>query len=203
MRLARFMMLVLFSFSTSVAYATLVKTPAFNPRLVSNTIVGEGRLLDSQFMYDLGQYEYQRGYAYLVSTDTSPGAESVVARPASPGVLKYRAYEAVDALEAAVNLDPGNARAWVALAWARASIEDYQGAIEALRISWKINPNNRSLASRRLNLAGLLTLPETSLFILTEEDQIALMNDAEVLRNFEEKTLAGLETAHPHLFRGL
>lgn len=193
------MMLALFVFFGVVVYKTLANTPAFNLQLVSQTIVGEGRLPDSRYMYDLGQYEYQRGFAYLAETDTTPGRTSVTEEPASEGTLRYRAYEASDALEAAVRLDPGNARAWAALAWARARVDDYEGALEALRVSWEINPNNGTLANRRLTLFGFLVAPGPLQQDLNDADQGAAVRDAEVLRLFEPRDMQQLLLLHPHL----
>lgn len=200
MKLARLLTFVLLVFSGTVIWKTLTTTPAFNPHLVSDTIIGEGRLFNSQFMYDRGEYEYQRGYGYLAATEKEPGFRNSTEETASPAVLKYRAYKALDALETAIGLDPGNARAWVALAWARAGLEDVPGSVDALRVSWKIAPNNRTLANWRLNLVGVLTASATDPVDLTEEDRAAVTQDTEVLGLFEPRRLENLKSRYPDMF---
>ena len=200
MKLARLMMLVLLVFSSLVVWKTLTQTPAFNRQLVSDTIIGEGRLFNSRFMYDRGAYEYQRGFGYLATTEKTPGFRSADAERASPAALKYRAYKAMDALETAVSLDPGNARAWVALAWARASLNDRSGSVDALRVSWEIAPNNRTLAIRRLSLVGILAASGTHPVELTEQDRTAVSRDTDVLEQFEPRRLDNLKSQYPGMF---
>jgi len=201
MKLARLLTLVLLVFSGSVVWTTLTKTPAFNPQLVSDTIIGEGRLFNSHFMYDRGAYEYQRGFGYLAATEKTPGFRRATEESASPEALKYRAYKAMDALETAVGLDPGNARAWVALAWARASVDDLPGSVDALRASWEIAPNNRTLAIRRLNLIGILAASDTNPLQLTEQDRMAVSRDTDVLEQFAPRMLKDLESQYPGMFQ--
>jgi hypothetical protein len=201
MKLARCLMLLLLVFSGTVVWKTLTSTPAFNPSLVSDTIIGEGRLFNSHFMYDLGEYEYQRGFGYLATTEKTPGYRNTAEDIASPAALRYRAYKAVDALEKAVSLDPGNARAWVALAWARASVDDLPGSTDALRISWEIAPNNRTLALRRLNLFGILMASSPDPMDLTRQDRAAILQDAEVLELFEPRGLETLQGQYPAMFQ--
>jgi hypothetical protein len=202
MGLARFMMLLFFVFSGVVAWKTLGSTPVFNPRMVAETIVGEGRTRTNRFMYDQGEYEYQRGYGFLVADTMTPGYDVEDEELAPPGVLKYRAYKAKDAFEKAITLDPGNARTWVALSWARARLEDFEGAVNALRVSWQIAPNNLTLAKRRMHIAGLLSIPEFGRVVLTEADRKSVAQDANVISIFEMNEREGYEALYPHLFSG-
>ena len=195
------MTLVLLVFSVSMLWKTLTQTPAFNPQLVSDPIIGEGRLFNSHFMYDRGAYEYQRGFGYLTTTEKTPGFRSATEESASPEALKYRAYKAMDALETAVGLDPGNARAWVALAWARASVDDLPGSIDALRVSWEVAPNNRTLAIRRLNLVGIMMASDTNPVELTEQDRMATLQETDLLQEFEPRRFENLKSQYPDMFQ--
>lgn len=197
--IARLLMLVTFIFSFVVIFKTLGGTPAFNPRHVSDTIVGNGRIQPARFMYDLGEYEYQRGYGYIVSKDMSPGYRQRNERQAPLGALLYRAYMAEDAFVAAINVDPANARAWVGLAQAKANLDDFEGAINALRVSWDLAPNSKLLAKRRLRLVGLLTDPKHKFLTLADQDRSFVARDLDVLENFEPRSARNYRTQYPDL----
>jgi hypothetical protein len=192
-------MLVLLLFSGASIWLTLRQTPAFNPGLIADTAVGEGRIFDAAAMYDPGAYAFQRGYGFLV-TDAliSPDIQESE-KVASTEFAPDRAHLAVEALEIAVTLDPGNAHAWAMLAWARARLGNNSGAIEALRVSWKIAPHNKALADTRLNLSGLLTDPEVGIIEPTNAERASMARDVKVLRLFDPRALARYMEINPHL----
>lgn len=200
MSLTRLMILTSLIFFGVVTWKTLSQTPAFNPNLVSDTIIGQGRTYHSRFMYDLGEYEFQRGYGFLVNIYENPGAGPRYTDIASDGALLFRALKAEEALENAIRLDPRNAHAWESLAWARARLNNTAGALDAMRVSWELAPYNFHLASRRVNLVGLVTLPGGLVVELSDGDRAALAKDVAVLRRFDEKKLREFEERFPHFF---
>tara|TARA_R110002049_G_scaffold23781_3_gene84427 strand:+ start:30732 stop:31301 length:570 start_codon:yes stop_codon:yes gene_type:complete len=135
---------------------TLGATPAFNPKMLSDTVIGDGRVPTREAMYDPGSYDFERGFGYLmadalISGDTESRSET------APGELAIqRAQLAQVALDKALRADPGNAHAWAALAWARIRQGDEGGATDALNVSWNIAPYNLNLARTRLDLASVL-----------------------------------------------
>jgi hypothetical protein len=195
----RFLMLLLLFFSGASIWLTLSKTPAFNPRLIADTVIGDGRIIENAAMYDPGTYAFQRGYGFLIS-DALVSSDTVERdEVASAELAADRARLADEAFELAVSLDPGNAYAWATLAWARARLGNNSSAMVALRVSWEIAPNNSVLADTRLNLAGLLTNPEIGFIEPTEVDRAAMAQDMEVLRLFNPRTLAAYMESSPHL----
>jgi hypothetical protein len=194
----RFMMIVLLIFSGASIWLTLRQTPAFNPQLIADTVVGDGRVFEGPAMYDLGAYAFQRGYGFLIAdTLISPDTQESD-QDASSELAADRARLAVEALELAVSQDPGNAHAWAFLAWARARLGNNSGAMEALHVSWKIAPNNKALADMRLNLAGLLTDPEIGFTEPTKAERASMARDMEVLSLFDRRALAMHMEIIPH-----
>ena len=195
----RILMLVLLFFSGASIWLTLHQTPAFNPALIADTAVGEGRIFDAAAMYDPGVYAFQRGYGFLVvDALTSPDTQENN-KGASTEMAADRARLAVEALEIAVTLDPGNAHAWAMLAWARARLGNDLGAMEALQVSWKIAPNSKALAETRLNLSGLLTDPEVGIIEPTDAEHASMARDVNVLGLFDPGALARYIEISPHL----
>ncbi len=195
----RMMMLILLLSSGISIWLTLSQTPAFNPNRLAETIIGDGRIIENSAMYDPGTYAFQRGYGFLVAEamilrETEADEENVLSDKANE-----RARLAIEALEIALDQDPGNAHAWAALAWARARLGDDTGTMGALRVSWEIAPNNSALAEARLNLAGLLTNPDIGITDPTKADRAAIARDMEVLRRFEPRALAFYTEISPHL----
>lgn len=195
---ARLLMLSLLVVSAFVTWRTLGSTPAFNPRLLSETIVGDSRTAISEVMYDPGAYHYQRGYGFLMADTIISADTEAEGEIAAPEVAQERATKAAEALQTAVSLDPGNAHAWAALAWARARLGDRKGSADALRVSWQVAPNNRVLAETRVNLAGLLSYPGIATG-LTDSDYAAISNDMSVLSRFAPRVLALYTQVSPHL----
>jgi tetratricopeptide (TPR) repeat protein len=199
MLLARLLMLALLVFATTVVVTTLGSTPAFNPRLVADTVVGDGRTALSPAMYDRGAYDFQRGYAFLMADAILPGDIDAWRSSIAPVESRYRAAQARDALASAVRHDPGNAHAWAHLAWAQARLGDRAGALEAWRRSTEIAPYSGILASTRLDLVGLLSVPEEGWGALTEADLAAIARDLAVLARFDARALASRMEASPRL----
>jgi hypothetical protein len=195
----RLLMFVLLFFSGASIWLTLRQTPAFNPGLVADTAVGEGRIFDAAAMYDPGVYAFQRGYGFMV-VDALILPDTQEANSGAPTEMAAdRARLAVEALEIAVTLDPGNAHAWAILAWARARLGNDLGAMEALHVSWKIAPNSKALADTRLNLSGLLTDPEVGIIEPTNAERASMARDVKVLRLFDPRALARYMEINPHL----
>ncbi|MDU8944951.1 hypothetical protein [Ovoidimarina sediminis] len=183
----RLMMIALALISAAAIWSTLGQTPAFNPRLVSETLVGQGRLPMSHMMYDRGLYDFQRGYGFLMANTVITGAVGAQTRQFSPDLALERAERADAALQSAVRIDPGNAHAWAALAWARAKLGDREGALSAWRVSYRIAPYNKTLAGTRLNLAGVLSRKTADGSRLTEADFDAIARDLDILGRFEPR----------------
>lgn len=195
----RLMMLILLIFSGTSIWLTLHQTPAFNPKLLADTVVGDGRIADNAAMYDPGTYAFQRGYGFLIADALILTDEQTSDEVASLDRAADRALRAARAFEMAIAQDPGNAHAWAALAWARARLGDNTGAMQALRVSWEISPNNMALADTRLNLIGLLTDPEIGSAEPTRVDRAAIARDLEVLGRFDPQTLSVYMDISPHL----
>jgi hypothetical protein len=199
MLLARIQMLALLVFAAAVVVTTLGRTPAFNPRLVADTVVGEGRTALSPAMYDRGTYDFQRGYAFLMADAILPGDLDAWRSSVAPVESRYRAAQARDALASAVRNDPGNAHAWAHLAWAQARLGDRAGALAAWRRSTETAPFSGILASTRLDLVGLLSEPEEGWGALSEADLAAIARDLAVLARFDPRALAVHMETSPRL----
>lgn len=201
MTFLRWTMLLMLGFFGFVVVETLGKTPAFNPQLVANTIIGDGRIFLSRMMYDQGEYEFQRGYGFLNADAVIAAETGLPGETASKGANRYRAFEARDALLSAVRIDPGNAHAWAALAWAYVRLDDLPESVNALRISWEIAPHNATLAKTRVNLVGLLTFPGLDRALWNEDDLHAFFRDIDVLEEHAPRSLQLYQELYAHLFQ--
>lgn len=189
-----FVIVFLFGFGGAI-WKTLGATPAFNPALMSETVVGQGHTGMARAMYDKGYYDFQRGYAFLMAETLISGALEGPEEVASPEVLRTRAERGQEALRSAVSLDPGNALAWAYLAWSHARLGDGAGARAALAVSWEIAPYNRTLADTRTNLAGLLSRRAPP----DDAARAAIARDLDVLGRYEPRRLAFYLRLYPHL----
>jgi tetratricopeptide (TPR) repeat protein len=199
MQAARVVLVALLVFSGTVIVLTLGATPAFNPRLVSETITGEGRTPLNTAMYDKGTYEFQRGHGFLmadalVSTDGDAWLASLAPEVASAHVAAAR-----EALGSAVRLDPGNAHAWAHLGWAQARSGDLPKSLDAWRASAAIAPASASLAELRLDLVGLLTATDNGARRLTDADRAAIDRDLSLLEQVDGGGFAAVMKVNPHL----
>jgi tetratricopeptide (TPR) repeat protein len=199
MLLARILMLALLAFAATVVVTTLGRTPAFNPRLVADTVVGEGRTALSPAMYDRGAYDFQRGFGFLMADAILPGDLDAWRNSVAPVEARYRAAQARDALASAVRHDPGNAHAWAHLGWAKARLGDRAGALAAWRRSTEIAPNSGILASMRLDLVSLLSEREEGWGALSDADLAAIARDLSVLARFDPRALAVHMETSPRL----
>jgi tetratricopeptide (TPR) repeat protein len=199
MLLARILMLALLAFAATVVVTTLGRTPAFNPRLVADTVVGGGRTALSPAMYDRGAYDFQRGFGFLMADAILPGDIEAWRSSVAPVESRFRAAQARDALASAVRHDPGNAHAWAHLAWAQARLGDRSGALAAWRRSTEIAPNSGILASMRLDLMGLLSESEEGWGALSDADLAAIARDLSVLARFDPRALAVHMETSPRL----
>jgi len=195
----RFLMLMLLLFAGASIWQTLHRTPAFNPQLIADTVIGDGRILEGTAMYDPGAYAFQRGYGFLIADSLISPDPQESDQAASIARAADRARLAVEALELAVSLDPGNAHAWASLAWAHARLGNDLEAMEALHVSWEIAPHNMALADTRLNLVGVLTDPEIGFAEPTEAERVSMARDMEVLSLFDRPALSKHMETSPHL----
>ena len=193
--MARMLMIMLLLAAGGAIWKTLGATPAFNPALVSETVVGQGHTGMVRAMYDKGYYDYQRGYAFLMAETLISGETEGRNEVAPRHVLWSRAAKGRAALSSAVAQDPGNAHAWAQLAWSHARLGDRNGAWRALVVSWDVAPFNRTLADTRLNLAGLLTRREAP----SGAAASAIARDMEVLGRYEPRRLRFFLGVYPNL----
>ena len=183
-----------------VVQSTLSKTPAFNPALRSESVLGDWRLVLNTSLYDPGEYEFQRGFGYIEAGSLFSDAVNADAETeALIDILSTRSDQALASLETAVTSDPANAHAWAALALTHLRRADDQEALGALRTSWKIAPHNRSLADTRTNVVSLLTDPEISSVTLSGEDYSAAFTDAVLLAGRESRAIEYYKETAPHM----
>ncbi len=193
-------MLILLIMSGASIWLTLKQTPAFNPKAVKDTVVGNGRVTAIDAMYDPGSYEFQRGFGYLMADALISGETESRSELASDDLATERARLAQAAIEDAVRVDPGNAHAWAALGWAFIRQGEAERAVEALSVSWKVAPYNRALADTRLSLAGVLSEPDIADIALLEAQKDGILRDAEVLERYDEIKYNLYRELNPNLF---
>lgn len=195
----RLMTSLLFCMMIFAIWSALSRAPAFNPEVRADTVLGDWRVPLSSALYDPSAYAFQRGYGFLMA-DVLFSADTEARGEVAPTTLaKWRALQALSALETAVSLNPGNAHAWAQLAWAHARMADDAAALEALRVSWRLAPYNRALADTRINLVGLLSDPSLQIVTLSPDDLAALAADAGTLSRFDRPALAFYRDQLPHL----
>ena len=102
----RVITLLLFVMGVFSVWTTLGQTPAFNPSVRAETLMGGWRIPATDAMYDPGAYAFQRGYAFLmadmsISADTETRDEI-----ASANVAEMRARQAISALNTPCPLIP-------------------------------------------------------------------------------------------------
>ena len=195
----RILTLLFFVMAVFSIWATLSRTPAFSPSARSETLFGDGRIPAKAAMYDPGAYAFQRGYGFLAADVLFSEETESRDEVASPEIAEARALKAIAAFKEAVSLDPGNAYAWVELAWAHARLAEDTNSVEALRNSWRLAPNNSALAEMRVNLVSLLSDPELEITPLSENDYRYVRMDAETLQRFDQSALIYYEDSLPFL----
>jgi hypothetical protein len=197
----RLLLVALLIASAASTFSALANSPAFNKSLRGETVFGGWRIFPNDAMYDPGSYAFQRGYGYLMADASFSADTEERGELASSDTARARARAASAALTEAVQIDPGNAHAWSALAWARTRDLDDAGALAALRAAWRTAPHNAVLAEGRLSLAGLLADPVIGIFEPDGADEAAIRRDAALLARFDERGLRGLAEEAPHLER--
>ncbi len=195
----RFLLITLFVLSAMSVGKTLGQMPAFNPALRAETVLGGDRTVLATAMYDIGSYQYQRGYGFLNADLLVTTATGELLGIATEEEAASQADKARNALTQAVRHDPGNTHAWVALAWAEARMGNIQDAVSALRTSWQNGPYNRAIAEGRLNLLDVLVDPEFVQVDLTEEDLASIAKDLAVLQKYDPRSAQYFLNASPLL----
>lgn len=170
--------------------SVLSSVPAFNGHLRVENVYGSEQAPVPVFMYDHADYLLQTGYSF-VRADILPSAETeALGESADIDTALERGLAAVSLIEASVSLDPGNALAWEALAWAYMMTGEIEAAHVALTHSWTLAPINRALAGSRLSLAAGLfideELPELALS-MNEKDRASMMHDLTTVSRFDTR----------------
>lgn len=199
----RFILVAGLIMSGTAIWITLGSTPAFNPKMVKDTVVGNGRVFAPAAMYDQASYNFQRGYGYLfadalISSETESRNET-----ASYDLAIQRAELAQDALEMSLSQAPGNADAWAALGWAFIRQGDEESAINALRNSWRLAPYNRALSDTRLGLVSVFLESGLASSTLVSSFNDEIMRDINVLQNHDEAILLHYVQTGPRLVKFL
>lgn len=182
----RLLVFVLLAMLGGSIWETLRNTPAFNPKMLSDTIIGNGRIPATEAMYDLGSYHFERGFGYLMADALISGETESRDQTASNEIAWERALSAQVALEQAVRRDPGNAHAWAGLAWALIRQGDEEGGTKALQVSWKLAPYNPGLARTRLDLVSVFAEFEGQQSGFLKQSRPAIMRDAEVVERYDD-----------------
>ncbi len=200
MKVLSFLLLCL---SLMSIWSALSTSPAFSPAARAVGLLGDWRVAAGPAMYDPAEYAFQRGYGYLVADALFSADTETVGEIAPSELADQRAQQAIEAFETSVSLAPGHAYAWAELAWAYARMARDDDALSALRTSWSLAPHNRQLADTRINLAGLLSDPETAIVTLSGQDFAALSADAHTLARTDRQTLSIYAEDLPHLAAAL
>ena len=103
----RILLVLLMLCALFVVQSTLSKTPAFNPALRSESVLGDWRLVLNTSLYDPGEYEFQRGFGYIEAGSLFSDAVTADAETeALIDILSTRSDQALASLESAVTSDP-------------------------------------------------------------------------------------------------
>lgn len=173
-----------------VTYQTLAQTPAFSSKLRADTVEGSWRINEAASMYDTGAYNFQRGYGFLMADVVLPDIETAIGENNEQAELATaRLTMARTALDDAIKSDPGNAHAWLAIAWTEARLGETNLARAALKTSWELAPNNLQLAESRIELAALIFDKLSDLGEPTAQETAAVRKDLSVLERFEPETI--------------
>jgi tetratricopeptide (TPR) repeat protein len=161
-------------------------SPAFFEEARIEGVFGQWRTRDNPSLYDRPTYLFQKGYGYLnadlIASEATEGADEI----ADVETSTQRAQEAVTLFEQSLRLDPANAHAWTALAWARLNTDQITNARLAMRGSWELAPYNAQLALDRLTFVDLLTGPLAQLLEtpLSVAEKIYIARDMTVAERF-------------------
>lgn len=184
----RLLLLFLLILSAGFTWQTLRVTPAFNPAMLEETVVGNGMLVVREAMYDPATYDFQRGFGFLMG-DLAISAETENREETASFETSFdRAVRAQGALEDALHRDPANAHAWAALGWSHIRQGDTDLAIVALQNSWNLAPHNRALADNRINLVSVLAEFDADERAVIEPYKNAILRDARVMSEHDAST---------------
>lgn len=139
--------------------AVMVNSPAFTVENRVDGLFGQWRTRTNPALYDRATYLFQKGYEYLNADVIASAAGENADRTADNATGQARAEAATQLLTEAVRLDPANAHAWAALAWARTGASRISDAREAMAMSWNLAPHHFDLAIDRLAFMEMLAGP--------------------------------------------
>lgn len=190
-------------FLLSLTFLNLSKVFTGNPALDESAridgIYGDWRVPSGAALYDRAEYLFQLGYGYvhgdLLVSGVTEGRDEV----ASLAVVRQRSDKAIELLNESLTLAPGHAPAWNALAWAYATAGDFENALNALRSTWKLAPNNLTLSLSRLPLVDLLLEFDRQPNPLSPDDKYGVAADLAVLATFQPRTYDGALANSPYL----
>ncbi len=171
--------------------SVITTTPAFAEAERVEGVSGTWRLRTSTALYDRSEYLFQLGYGYLNGDlqDINRGTDISALGSADEAVA--RARQAIELLEDSLELSPGNAHAWAALAKAHMAAGDLGTALDATRTSWALAPHNGTLSIVRLEIVeGLLELSEEAELFGFSEDVVSLSDEDEARANVDYKVAA-------------
>lgn len=165
----------------------IITSPAFNTELREGNAFGDVTLLLGRDMYNRPAYLYQQAASFVRADLFTLGTgeiegEAVVA---SPEEAEARARQAVALAQESLSMDPGNAGAWMVLAWGHLMTGNADETRAAMAVSRQIAPYDFILSEERIAVS--LTLFDPAFYvaedvpILTEDEAAGLVADFEAL----------------------
>lgn len=164
--LSSFASLGLFVFAVWQTYATLSRTPAFNPSLRLEDPGGRSYLGGSDAMYQRAEYAFWIGFKWTTSYPDpgEPGAADGPERDRARAIHMNRLEAATEGLRN----NPGMASAWMLAATAQAGLGDGPEALAALLRWHETSPHNAAQADARLGfLIRFMSVPQNRTLALS------------------------------------
>lgn len=161
----------------------IVTSPAFNTELRRDNAFGDFVLLLGRDMYDRPAYLYQQAASFVRADLVAMGTgedEDVVA---SPELAEARAEQAVALARESLSMDPGNAGAWMVLAWAHLMTGDPEASRAAMAASRRLAPYNFVLSEERVTLS--LTLFDPVFYAEGEAPELTEAETSGLIADFE------------------
>ena len=164
--------------------SVMTHSPAFSAENRVTGVFGQWHTRDNPALYDRPAYLFQQGYGFLNADVIATSAGETSAQIADVETGLTRSRRAVELLTESIALDPANAHAWAALAWARSSASTLADARKAMIASWELAPHNLQLAVDRLEFALMLTGPLRDLMQspFSASERAGIARDLEVLQ---------------------
>jgi len=186
--------IVLLGLSVANFFLTFRGSPAFNKSVRQEGLFGDWRVGIGAAHYDRPAYLFRLGYEYLNADATASGVTESRNELASAETALERAEKAVALFEESLSLDPANAHAWAALAWAHAMTGNIPSARAAMLASWELAPFNKALSIDRLTFMDMLTGPmrEQQEIGLSKEELAHTHQDIESARRYRKGELAAI-----------